>query len=85
MVTPEGIPVLDAIGRIFQDGDFMTTDALKKMVAAQTGSVFGLKGGKRPERPKKSKPAQRIERADLFAEADETVDYDEEWDEENVA
>lgn len=43
MVTSEGIPVLDAIGCIFQDGDFMTTDA---RVAAQNGSVFGLKGGK---------------------------------------
>jgi DNA (cytosine-5)-methyltransferase 1 len=85
MVTPEGIPVIDAMGRIFQDGDFMTVDALKKMVVAQTGAVFGLKGGKKPERPKKAKAAEAPGQADLFAQADEDIDYDEEWDEEDVA
>jgi DNA (cytosine-5)-methyltransferase 1 len=80
MVTPEGIPVLDAIGRIFQDGDFMTTDALNKMVAAQTGAVFGLKAGKKPERERKAEASPSGAQTDLFAPAGEEVDYDAEWD-----
>ena len=51
MTTPNGIPVLDEFGRILQDGDLMTIDALKNMVAHQTGAVFGLKAGKNPPGP----------------------------------
>ncbi len=54
------------------------------MVGAQTGAVFGLKGGKKPERQKKAKATQAPGQTDLFAEADETVDYDEDWDEEDM-
>jgi hypothetical protein len=39
MVTPDGVPVLDAFGRILEDGSFMTIDALKRTVEAQTGAV----------------------------------------------
>lgn len=39
MVTPEGVPVLDAFGRILEDGSFMTVDALKQSLLAQHGSL----------------------------------------------
>jgi DNA (cytosine-5)-methyltransferase 1 len=58
MVTPDGVPVLDAFGRILEDGSFMTMDALKRTVEAQTGAVGLLRGGKgsksRPKRPAKN-------------------------------
>lgn len=55
MVTPEGVPVLDAFGRILEDGSFMTIDALKRTVEAQIGAVGLLRGGKGAKsRPKRS-------------------------------
>jgi DNA (cytosine-5)-methyltransferase 1 len=71
MTTPNGIPVLDEFGRILQDGDFMTIDALKKMVAHQTGAVFGLKAGKKPTRPgsdDKASEAVSAGQMDMFGE-----------------
>jgi DNA (cytosine-5)-methyltransferase 1 len=47
MVTPDGVPVLDAFGRILEDGSFMTIDALKRTVEAQTGAVGILRREKR--------------------------------------
>ena len=56
MVTPDGVPVLDAFGRILEDGSFMTIDALKRTVEAQTGAMGILRGGKSA----KSKYKQRV-------------------------
>lgn len=74
MTTPEGIPVLDAMGRIFEDGSFMTIDALKKLVAAQVGDVAGLRAGPRidrsPRRQKSKSLASTLDhQADLFGDA----------------
>ena len=44
MVTPEGIPVVEAFCRILEDGGFAGLDALKKSIAQQTGAVGLLRG-----------------------------------------
>lgn len=37
MLTPEGVPVLDALARVLEDGGWSTYDALRKTLAAQAG------------------------------------------------
>lgn len=68
MNTPEGLPVVDAMCRVLEDGGFGTIEALKKTLAAQAGAVGLLRArggkvkGKRggPVNPKpKPKPKQR--------------------------
>jgi DNA (cytosine-5)-methyltransferase 1 len=72
MVTPDGVPVVDAFGRILEDGSFMTMDALKRTVEAQTGAVGLLRGAKGSKsRPKRS--AKNDRQASLF----DDEDYDE--------
>jgi DNA (cytosine-5)-methyltransferase 1 len=72
MVTPDGVPVLDAFGRILEDGSFMTIDALKRTVEAQTGAVGILRGGK-GAKSKYKQQAKNDRQASLFD--------DEEYDE----
>jgi DNA (cytosine-5)-methyltransferase 1 len=43
MSTPEGVPVIDMLARIAQDGGFMTADAFKRTLAAQSDSVGFLR------------------------------------------
>ena len=65
MVTPDGVPVLDAFGRILEEGSFMTIDALKRTVEAQTSAVGIPRGGKGSKsRPKRS--AKNDRQASLF-------------------
>lgn len=52
MVTPEGIPVVDAMCRILEDGGFAGLDSLRRAMAAQTGRV-GLIRGKGVKKEKK--------------------------------
>jgi len=67
MTTPEGLPVVDAMCRVLEDGGFGTVDALKKTLAAQAGAVGLLRQrggkvkGKRAGRinPKPKKSPQR--------------------------
>jgi len=68
MTTPEGVPIIDALCRILEDGSFMTADALKKAVAQQTGSVGVLRG----KTPKKKDKASR-EKQDKPAAAENTT------------
>ncbi|MBI5940102.1 MAG: DNA cytosine methyltransferase [Caulobacterales bacterium] len=73
MVTPEGIPVVDAFARILEDGGFSGIDALKKSIAAQTGAV-GILRSSRTEKAKAKAAAVEdatavIDQADLFSEA----------------
>ncbi len=51
MVTPEGIPVLDALCKVFEDGGFGTLDALKKMLVTTSGSGTGAAIRHRPRGP----------------------------------
>lgn len=44
MVTPEGVPVVEAFCRILEDGGFAGLDALKRAIAHQTGAVGLLRG-----------------------------------------
>lgn len=46
MVTPDGLPVVDRLIRILEDGDFATADALGRALKAQTG-VFATMRGQR--------------------------------------
>lgn len=43
MVTAEGVPVIDMLARIAQDGNFMTADAFKRTLAAQADSIGFLR------------------------------------------
>lgn len=52
MVTPEGIPVVDALCRILEDGDFGTMNALKKSLLASAGVGAAVRTKKRDKRPK---------------------------------
>jgi DNA (cytosine-5)-methyltransferase 1 len=72
MVTPDGVPVLEAFGRILEDGSFMTIDALKQTVEAQTGAVGILRGGKGA----KSRPKRRAKN-DGQASMFDDQEYDE--------
>lgn len=44
MVTPEGLPVLDAICRILEDGGFAAFDTLKKSLLTCSGAGAALRG-----------------------------------------
>jgi len=61
MLTPEGLPVLDAIARVLADGGWSTYDALRKTLGAQSGL-----GALRRE---SSRPKSREPEPDLFSEA----------------
>ncbi len=66
MVTPAGVPVIDEICRVLEDGGFGTADALKRTLAAQAGSVGLLRGNSRKsEKPVKAK-AKRSAQRQLF-------------------
>jgi DNA (cytosine-5)-methyltransferase 1 len=39
MVTPDGIPVIDAFTRVLEDGGFAGLDAMRRTLGAQTGAV----------------------------------------------
>lgn len=43
MTTPEGVPVIDMLARIAEDGGFMTADAFKRTLAAQSDRVGFLR------------------------------------------
>jgi DNA (cytosine-5)-methyltransferase 1 len=49
MRTPEGVPVVDMLARIAQDGGFMTADAFKRTMAAQIDSVGFLRSDTGPD------------------------------------
>ena len=57
MVTPEGVPVLDALARVLEDGGMGTYNALKRSLAANVGMGVAFldpnnKPSKRSARPK---------------------------------
>lgn len=54
MLTPEGVPVIDAFCRIVADGGFSEYGALRKGLAAQAGTAAGLRRDKpAPKRSRK--------------------------------
>jgi DNA (cytosine-5)-methyltransferase 1 len=50
MVTAEGVPVIDMLARIAEDGNFMTADAFRRTMAAQAESVGFLRSDVKPEK-----------------------------------
>ncbi len=50
MVTPEGIPVVDAFCRVLEDGGFGTVEALKRSLLATSGAGAAVRG-KAPDTP----------------------------------
>lgn len=59
MVTPEGIPVVDALCRILEDGNFGAVDLLKRSLLTNTGSGAMLRGKKPSEDGGKEKPDKK--------------------------
>ena len=49
MVTSEGIPVMDALCRILEDGGFGTVDMLKKTLMASSGSGVALRNERKKQ------------------------------------
>lgn len=56
MVTPEGVPVVEAFCRILEDGGFAGLDALKRSIARQTGAVGLLRGKAKKAASERTQP-----------------------------
>lgn len=55
MVTPEGIPVVDALCRVLEDGGMGTFEALKKSLLASSGAGAMLRGKEKGKKVKARK------------------------------
>jgi DNA (cytosine-5)-methyltransferase 1 len=55
MVTPEGLPVIDTLARILQDGNFGLADALKKSLLMSSGMGAAVRHGDEESERKKNK------------------------------
>jgi site-specific DNA-cytosine methylase len=42
MTTPDGVPVLDQIARVLEDGSFTTVDAFRRTLQQQAGHTIGI-------------------------------------------
>jgi DNA (cytosine-5)-methyltransferase 1 len=58
MVTPEGVPVLDALCRVLEDGGFGAYESLKRALSATSGAGAALRT------PKPKEPAPAAEKTD---------------------
>lgn len=77
MVTPEGLPVIDAFCRILKDGGFAGYDALKRSMQRQ-GSI-GLVGGeilpsRSEKRKRKQQPVELDEEPEEFEDLSEDTE-----------
>jgi DNA (cytosine-5)-methyltransferase 1 len=64
MVTPAGVPVIDALCRILADGGFSTYDALKKSLLANTDAGAAMRRDKPVKRAKDAEDAEETEPAE---------------------
>jgi len=79
MVTPEGLPVVEAFCRILQDGGFDELDSIRRCLAQQTGRVGLLRKGKGQPRREEAEKAGKAtsNQIDMFeATASELVTAD---------
>jgi DNA (cytosine-5)-methyltransferase 1 len=53
MVTPEGIPVVDALSLMLSNGGYGAYETLKKTILSTSGCGVGIKGSKRIKRTKR--------------------------------
>ena len=59
MVTPDGLPIIDALCLIFEEGGFGTFDALKRGLLASSGAGAGIKGqSAKKKKSEKKQPDQ---------------------------
>lgn len=60
MVTAQGVPVIDMLGRIAEDGNYMTADAFKRTMAAQSDALGFLRptGGEQKRSPRQADPVE---------------------------
>jgi DNA (cytosine-5)-methyltransferase 1 len=56
MVTPEGVPVLDAFCQILSSGGFGTYDALRKSLLQSAGLGAAVRGSKKEKKASQPKP-----------------------------
>jgi DNA (cytosine-5)-methyltransferase 1 len=66
MVTPDGVPVLDQIACILEDGSFTTVDAFNRIIRQQAGNAVGVLRRKPAAKPAKTAPAANPDQFDLF-------------------
>jgi DNA (cytosine-5)-methyltransferase 1 len=66
MVTPDGVPVLDQIARILEDGLFTTVDAFNRIIRQQTGQTVGIMRRKPVVKRAKAARATAPDQIDLF-------------------
>lgn len=79
MQTRDGLPILEAVMRVLQDGDFAGLDALRASLKQQRGIAF-----MRNRKPKKERQAEAAEKAAKSAVSETDREPDEEaetWDE----
>lgn len=69
MTTPEGIPVMDALARVFADGGFGTYDALRRSLRGMAGAGAAVRTDRMHAAPKQAEP-DTDEQLDLFADAE---------------
>lgn len=69
MVTPDGLPVLDALARALEDGDFATLDALRKSLGIEgTRGAIRNRNGEPRSSAAVSAPAPAAPQLGLFSE-----------------
>lgn len=66
MITPEGMPVVDEICLILEDGGFGTMKALKKSLLASSGAGAMLRGKPKTEKKHDSQTSEEAEQMSLF-------------------
>ena len=72
MLTPEGVPVIDALARVLTDGGFSTYNALKASLAAQAGAGAVLRRDRAPSAATARKDTgDDAAQLDLFGDGDE--------------
>jgi len=54
MRTPEGVPVIDMLARIAEDGNFMTADAFRRTMQAQSDATGFVRSDIKPEKRRKT-------------------------------
>lgn len=78
MLTPEGVPVLDALALIYETGGMGTFDALRRSLYGSAGAITAIKGrpvgrarreAESAKAPARSLPAADDAQLDLFGDA----------------
>lgn len=69
MVTPDGLPIIDALCRILEDGDFGTYKALLKTIESQSGVMF-LKSKPRAVKEQQRKTKKESPQMRMFDETE---------------